>query len=301
MNTREISTICPALEHINPKARHSIMRDIGSDGKDYWTTKCAYCGEVPSCGNHDWDPSIDTINGINEYLLDCLICGHKWIVDKRLFEVAKQLFELKHDPESDLMDSAKNPHQAATTEPLEEGSDMEQSTPPQNFIPRDWHTKEYDDTEPHDRFEIHDGPQQGGIETNWQPDWGVLLDLPPIGQAGDGLGTTIEEARRLRDSLNVILDALSDSDSTEPSTFRAPPGYTPQIDHVDGSVYEFKAQSLLLENVTIQRTWDLNGSFQFFIDPDNPLDEAFYLDDLRELIPVLQKLVLEVEAFENDN
>lgn len=78
-------------------AQHSMMRDTRPDGKDYWTTECAFCGEVPSCGNHDWEPQIDTINGEDEFTLICRNCGHKQIVDQQLFNIVEVLDGGHHD------------------------------------------------------------------------------------------------------------------------------------------------------------------------------------------------------------
>lgn len=78
-----VSVTCPALQH-------SIMRDTRPDGKDYWTTECAYCGEVPSCGTHDWEPFIEVINGLDEFTLICRNCGHKEIVDEQIFNAVEE-------------------------------------------------------------------------------------------------------------------------------------------------------------------------------------------------------------------
>lgn len=85
-----VSVTCPALQHINPNARHSITRDTRPDGRDYWTTQCAYCGEVPSCGNHDWEPTIEVINDLDEFTLTCRNCGHKEIVDESIFNAVEE-------------------------------------------------------------------------------------------------------------------------------------------------------------------------------------------------------------------
>jgi hypothetical protein len=84
------------------------------------------------------------------------------------------------------------------------------TTPPAAFTPRDWDAPEYADIAPRDRFEISEGPASGGVESIWQPGWGVLLNLPPVGHTGDGLGVTISEATQLRDNLTVVLKQLGE-------------------------------------------------------------------------------------------
>src|SRR5699024_2170255 len=79
---------------------------------------------------------------------------------------------------------------------------------PQGFVLRDWDAPEHDDTAPRDRFVVADGPESGGVESNWQPGWGVLIDLPAVGHTGDGLGVSVEEARQLRDDLTAVLQQL---------------------------------------------------------------------------------------------
>lgn len=80
--------------------------------------------------------------------------------------------------------------------------------PPSNFVKRDWNAPEYNWLEPMNRFEVYDGPAAGGIETNWQPEHGLLIDIPEIGPYGDGLDTTVEQAKHLRDSLTRVLEQL---------------------------------------------------------------------------------------------
>lgn len=79
---------------------------------------------------------------------------------------------------------------------------------PASFAPRDWDKPEHNHVPPLDRFEVYDGPTIGGIKSNWQPGWGTLINLPWIGQTGDGLGVTIAEAKQLRDDLTAILEQL---------------------------------------------------------------------------------------------
>ena len=84
---------------------------------------------------------------------------------------------------------------------------MSDQQAPKNFTLRDWDQQQYDWVAPRDRFIIYDGPAVGGVESNWQPKWGVLIDLPQTG-GGDGLDLSIHEATQLRDSLTTVLEQL---------------------------------------------------------------------------------------------
>lgn len=82
------------------------------------------------------------------------------------------------------------------------------TTAPHNFSARDWTAPEHNTTAPQDRFEIFDGPTAGGIESNWQPNTGVRIDLPELGPMSDGLDVSVADARKLRDDLTALLDQL---------------------------------------------------------------------------------------------
>lgn len=81
------SYTCPAVQDKAPGAKHSLYRDIDMEGKDYWTTDCSHCGEIPLCGQHSFEYITMNINHETEYAAECQTCGFRYIATEQEYRV----------------------------------------------------------------------------------------------------------------------------------------------------------------------------------------------------------------------
>lgn len=73
--TRQPSFTCPAAQELSPGAKHTLIMDVHASGESFWTTKCTWCDEIPTCARCDWHPAVFTINNEAKYAIECATCG----------------------------------------------------------------------------------------------------------------------------------------------------------------------------------------------------------------------------------
>lgn len=86
--TRQPSFTCPVVQDKAPGAKHTLYRDMLSNGSACWLAECANCGDIPLCSQHNFEYINYFINEEREHAAECQDCGFQYIVSEKEYRVA---------------------------------------------------------------------------------------------------------------------------------------------------------------------------------------------------------------------